>query len=82
MSIQSALNFIHEIREGPERLRLSIQHFESTEDLDALVEFAKEEGYTFTRDEFLTAFKHDWAMRWFTQTGESVSDDNAFDRLK
>ena len=63
-SLQAALQFIQKVRQD-ESLRSKINRDQQTLDLDNMVALGTEAGFVFTTDELRTAFKYDWAMRWY-----------------
>ncbi|MDB9373323.1 Nif11-like leader peptide family natural product precursor [Nodularia sphaerocarpa] len=63
MSVQTALQFIQQIRMD-EELKSRLLAVNNHPDLESFVKFGAELGLTFTVAELVTAHKHDWGMRW------------------
>jgi hypothetical protein len=63
MSVQAAMDFIHNVKQG---------HLDQEEpvvdplsgDLQVAVEVGREMGFDFTHDELRAAFRHHWQRRW------------------
>ena len=70
MWVQTALDFIGMTRTD-ESLNVQIGELTADADLQALIDLARSEGFSSSERDLRDAFKHDWAMRWFTQTGSS-----------
>ena len=71
MSAQSALNFIQKIQKD-ERLKSTIRAMGPEIDLEDIVAIGAEAGFTFTAEEFRTAFAGDWIMRRFFYSARST----------
>ena len=70
MSVQTALDFISMIR-AENKLRLRMEEFDSKDGLQSIIDLAEKEGFSISERDLREAFKHDWAMRWFSQTDSS-----------
>ena len=67
MSIQSALAFIHQVRDD-EAVQRRIELSDREVDPEALVAIGSEIGFVFTLEELRSAHRHDWSMRWLHNT--------------
>jgi hypothetical protein len=63
MSIQIALQFIHQLRTD-EELKNRLFVLNDSPNLESFVKLGAEIGLIFTVEELKAAHKHDWAMRW------------------
>lgn len=70
MSVQTALDFISMIR-AENTFRLRMEELDSEDGLQSIIDLAESEGFSISERDLREAFKHDWAMRWFSQTDSS-----------
>ena len=63
MSVQSALRFVHLAREDAD-VRVELEELGEAASLEDCAALAADLGLDFTGDDLLTAFQHDWRMRW------------------
>jgi hypothetical protein len=63
MSVQTALQFIQELRDD-EGLKNRLLARNSSPDLESFVKLGAEIGLVFTVEDLKAAHKHDWGMRW------------------
>ena len=70
MSVQAALDFMGQIRKD-ESLSESVKNLNAEPGLRSIIDLAQTQGYMFSEEDLRQAFKHDWAMRWFSQTNSS-----------
>ncbi len=48
-----------------------MEEFDSEDGLQSIIDLAESEGFSISERDLREAFKHDWAMRWFSQTDSS-----------